>query len=329
MSELQTPQPDYYFDSYNHYGIHESMLKDQHRTKSYMDAMYRNPHLFKNKVVLDVGAGTGILSMFAATAGARKVYAVECSGIAVQAREIIKENHLDHIITVVQGKLEEIDLPEKVDIIVSEWMGYFLLYESMLNSVLDARKKFGNPAGVKLLPDRATIYVTAIEDDDYWGRKVCFWNDLYGLNFSHVQRLSLVEPLVEIVDPKQICTDVATLVSFDLDKIDIPDLSFSQPFTLKFKRNDTVHAIATHFDTTFACHENVVLSTSPYSTPTHWKQTVFYLVEPIRVVKGEELRGTLTCTPNPNNHRDLDIRITIDFKGVQSVYKVTQDYRLR
>ena len=62
---------DYYFDSYSHFGIHEEMLKDEVRTRSYMNAIEQNGHLFKDKVVLDIGCGTGILSMFAARAGAR------------------------------------------------------------------------------------------------------------------------------------------------------------------------------------------------------------------------------------------------------------------
>lgn len=70
---------DYYFDSYAHYGIHEEMLKDEVRTLTYRNAMIHNKHLFKNKVVLDIGCGTGILSMFAAKAGAEHVIGV-CIG---------------------------------------------------------------------------------------------------------------------------------------------------------------------------------------------------------------------------------------------------------
>ena len=136
---------DYYFDSYAHFGIHEEMLKDEVRTRSYMNSIIQNPHLFKGKVVLDVGCGTGILCMFAAKAGARVVIGVDCSSIIDQARDIVKANKLDHVITLIKGKVEEISLPDgidKVDIIISEWMGYFLLYESMLETVLVARDKF-------------------------------------------------------------------------------------------------------------------------------------------------------------------------------------------
>lgn len=67
---------DYYFDSYSHFGIHEEMLKDRVRTLAYMRSIVDNKHLFKDKVVLDVGCGTGILCMFAAKAGAKKVIGV-------------------------------------------------------------------------------------------------------------------------------------------------------------------------------------------------------------------------------------------------------------
>lgn len=124
----------------SHFGIHEEMLKDQVRTLSYRDAIMNNKHLFKDKVVLDVGCGTGILSMFCAKAGAKQVIGVDMSSIIHKAREIVEANGLQDVVTLIQGKMEEIELPVlKVDIIVSEWMGYFLLYESMLDTVLYAR----------------------------------------------------------------------------------------------------------------------------------------------------------------------------------------------
>ncbi|KAF7813912.1 Protein arginine N-methyltransferase 1.1 [Senna tora] len=134
---------DYYFDSYSHFGIHEEMLKDTVRTKTYQNVIYQNKFLIKNKIVLDVGAGTGILSLFCAKAGAEHVYAVECSHMADMAKEIVEANGLSNVITVLKGKIEEIELPvAKVDIIISEWMGYFLLFENMLDTVLYARDKW-------------------------------------------------------------------------------------------------------------------------------------------------------------------------------------------
>ena len=102
---------DYYFGSYSHFYIHEEMLKDQVRTNAYRHAIEGNKEDFKDKIVLDIGAGTGILSIFAARAGAKHVYAVENAEIAFFAREIIKQNGLESKITVLKGKMEELVLP--------------------------------------------------------------------------------------------------------------------------------------------------------------------------------------------------------------------------
>lgn len=76
--------------------------------------------------MLDVGCGTGILSLFAAKAGAKRVIGVDYSNIANIAKQIVKINNFSDVITIIKGKIEEIELPpdiDKVDIIVSEWMG--------------------------------------------------------------------------------------------------------------------------------------------------------------------------------------------------------------
>ena len=123
--------------------------------------------------------------MFAARAGAKHVYAIENAEIAHFAKEIIKRNGFENKITVIKGKVEEITLPvDQVDIIISEWMGYFLLYESMLDCVLFARDKWLNKQTGKMLPDRAQVYVAAIEDADFKNDKINFWKSVYGIDMS-------------------------------------------------------------------------------------------------------------------------------------------------
>lgn len=135
-------EEDPYFYSYSHFGIHEEMIKDSVRTEGYMNAIIQNPALFEGKIVLDVGCGTGILAIFASRAGAEHVFGIDAADVADKAREIVRDNGLSDKITIIKGKVEESELPvEKVDIIISEWMGYFLLYESMADSVLYARDK--------------------------------------------------------------------------------------------------------------------------------------------------------------------------------------------
>merc|ERR1719410_749043 len=95
---------DYYFDSYSHYGIHEEMLKDTVRTTTYQNSILQNKNLFKDKVVLDIGCGTGILCLFAASAGAKKVYGIECAHIVKSARQIVKDNKFENTIEIIKGK---------------------------------------------------------------------------------------------------------------------------------------------------------------------------------------------------------------------------------
>lgn len=71
---------------------------------------------------------------------------------------------LGHVVKVIQGVIETVELPEKVDIIISEWMGYFLLRESMLDSVLVARDKFLKPGGA-LYPSHARLYFAPIRSN--------------------------------------------------------------------------------------------------------------------------------------------------------------------
>ncbi|PWN51502.1 S-adenosyl-L-methionine-dependent methyltransferase [Violaceomyces palustris] len=323
---------DYYADSYAHFGIHEEMLKDEVRTLSYRNAIQNNPHLFKDKIVLDVGCGTGILCMFAAKAGAKKVIGVDMSNIIDQAKVIVETNGFADVITLVKGKLEEVDLglgPDgKVDIIISEWMGYFLLYESMLDTVLMARDKYLAPGGL-MFPDTATMYMSAIEDQEYKDEKIGFWDDVYGFNYSCIKDIALREPLVDTVELRSVVCDPCPIKHLDLLTVTKEDLSFVSDFSLKATRNDYVHAFLGWFDISFeACHKPVRFSTGPHSRYTHWKQTVFYTKEMLTVSSGDVITGKLSCAPNTKNNRDLDIVIDYEVKGSSSdkgqmVYKMS------
>ncbi|KAI5410918.1 hypothetical protein KIW84_056167 [Lathyrus oleraceus] len=164
-----------YFGSYSSFGIHREMLSDKARMDAYGQAILKNPSLLNGAVVMDVGCGTGILSLFAAQAGASRVIAVEASAkMAAVASRVAKDNSLllsknetrvngnqKGVVEVVHGMVEEIDKivelqPHSVDVLLSEWMGYCLLYESMLGSVLYARDRYLKPGGA-ILPDTATI----------------------------------------------------------------------------------------------------------------------------------------------------------------------------
>ncbi|KAH7133678.1 S-adenosyl-L-methionine-dependent methyltransferase [Dactylonectria macrodidyma] len=305
----------HYFKSYDHHGIHEEMLKDEVRTRSYMNAIIQNKHLFKDKVVLDVGCGTAILSMFAAKAGAKHVIGVDMSTIIFKAREIVEANGLSDKITLLQGKMEEVELPfPKVDIIISEWMGYFLLYESMLDTVLYARDTYLEKDGL-IFPDKATIFFAGIEDGEYKDEKIGFWNNVYGFDYTPLKATALSEPLVDTVDLKAVVTDPASVLTLDLYTCTVADLAFSKSFHLDVKRDDFIHALVSWFDIDFtACHKPIRFSTGPHTKYTHWKQTVFYFENVLTVQDREKVQLHLDVRPNAKNRRDLDVRIAYELE---------------
>ncbi|PQE12447.1 histone-arginine methyltransferase CARM1 protein [Rutstroemia sp. NJR-2017a BVV2] len=295
----------------NKTGTKASTKRYEVRTRSYMNAIVQNKHLFKDKIVLDVGCGTSILSMFAVKAGAKHVIGVDMSTIIEKAREIVAVNGMSDKITLLQGKMEEVELPfPKVDIIISEWMGYFLLYESMLDTVLYARDKYLVPNGL-IFPDKATIFMAGIEDGEYKDEKIGFWDNVYGFDYSPLKATALTEPLVDTVEIKAVVTDPTPVLTLDLYTCTTADLAFSSPFTLDCRRNDFVHALIAWFDIDFtACHKPIRFSTGPHTKYTHWKQTVFYLREVLTVEQGEQIKGVLDNKPNDKNKRDLDVKIS-------------------
>lgn len=212
----QAKATDYanYFCSYAQLYHQKQMLADHNRMAAYHTAIMENSTVFKDKVVMDVGAGSGILSTWCAQAGARRVYAIEYTDIANLAQLVIDANGLSDIVTVIQGAVEEVRLPietdglyteekdspqfQVVDIIVSEWMGYFLLRESMLDSLIRARNKFLKPKTGLMFPSHATMYLAPVWDEDTrkvshqeydaamddWARFADTTSSIYGVDLS-------------------------------------------------------------------------------------------------------------------------------------------------
>lgn len=281
--------------------------------------------------MLDIGCGTGILSIFAARAGAKHVYAIENAEIALFAQEIIKRNGLSDKITVIKGKMEEITLPvPQVDIIVSEWMGYFLLYESMLDSVLWARDKYLVKDG-KMLPDKIHMYVAALEDGQYKQSKKDFWNDVYGVNMSCLTPTVMREPLVDVVSSNGIVSSTSKILELDLTKMAPSDVEFTAEYSLKCNYEDRVHGLVSWWDSDFSylSQRQVTLSTSPYSKATHWKQTVFYLSQDIDVKRGDILHGSIANRKSASNFRELDIKISYHIENEKQKKDLVNLYKLR
>ncbi|XP_011648340.1 protein arginine N-methyltransferase 3 isoform X3 [Pogonomyrmex barbatus] len=300
-----------YFNTYNHFAIHHEMLSDKVRTESYRDALLTNSNKFHDSIMLDVGCGTGILSMFAAKSGCRKVISVDQSDVIYHAMDIVRENNLSDIITLKRGRLEDINIGvEKVDAIISEWMGYFLLFEGMLDTVIYARDHYLTPGGV-ILPNRCTISIVGSGDTKRYIDLVDYWSNVYGFKMSCMKGEVLREPSIEICNVDDLITSSIEIQAFDLYKVTTDCINFSSPFTLNVKKTGSLTAIIGYFDIFFDLENPIHFSTGPYTTPTHWKQTVFSLSEPISITEGEVITGTLVCRRHCKDIRGLIVIIHI------------------
>eukprot|EP00128_Syssomonas_multiformis_P004636 Colp12_sorted_trinity150504_noHs@31719 len=322
-------QLDHYFGSYSHYGIHAEMLQDTVRTESYRDAFFKNLSTVKDKVVLDVGCGTGILCLFAAKAGAKKVIGIDNSTVIEQAKQIVKDNGFEDVITLIRGKVEEVEIPvEKVDIIVSEWMGYFLLFESMLDTVIWARDKWLAPGGL-VFPDKAGMYIVAISKAS---ASPSFWDNVYGFDMKAMKKLVQVEANVEVVPADVVISTSYLFKEIDITTTSVPDLAFVQPFHVLVTQDSECEALLVYFDIMFeaGCSEPVYFGTGPQHKYTHWKQTVLYLQTPVMLKKGDSIDGTISVKPNAENHRaiDIDLDYTVKFTDGQQSVTGKQFYHL-
>lgn len=263
--------------------VHELMLKDRPRQEAYHNAILKNKELFKGKTVMDVGAGTGILSAFCAQAGARLVYAVEASNLATKvALDLIEENGLTDIVKVIHSQIEEFVLPataEKVDIIVSEWMGFYLLHEGMLDSVLFARDHFLKPDG-QMFPSECTIFVSPCSVPSLFD----YWQNIDGVNmgrFANKLRLQKsTRPEIAHLNPEDLLHEGIVFHWMNLLDVDAKELD-----EIRFKEVVSTQTAGKHqgfciwFDVRFPGEDSVTLSTSPQAPETHWKQCVVVLPE--------------------------------------------------
>jgi len=316
-SDLTASSADYYFDSYNHYGVHEDILKDTVTTYAYQRAIKQNAHLFKNAVVLDVCSGLGINALFAAQAGARKVIAVESQPelVSLSSRIAEKNGYGKDAIEFVCGCATTLEkLPcgqDSVDIIVSNFLGYFLLYEARLGEVLCARDKWLRPGGL-LFPDRAKMQLALLEDGAYYQHHFEYYKNVWGFDFSAMKTAAHSEPVVNLWEQRQLLTPPACVLDLDLYSCKATDcFQMASNFQLICKREGKAHAMLFWFEVRFdSCHRPIVFGTGPECPPTCWKQTALFLNSPpLKVMANDRVHG-MVATRKPNEKkRSLDIKV--------------------
>lgn len=237
-----------YFSYYASLAEQQNMLQDRVRTGTYFTAILEHRAAFEGAIVMDVGAGSGVLSCFAALAGARRVYAVEASDMADHcARLVASDARLRDVVKVIKGRVEseatrrEIleDLSKGLsksqltdsrvfDVLVSEPMGTMLLNERMIESFLIARDVFLKPRGGAMFPRAARMHCAPYEDAalrDEIENKAAFWTcasskDFYGIDVSVLgdaaRKAVFAQPVVDAFDPAILLAPPATF-EFDFE----------------------------------------------------------------------------------------------------------------
>ena len=225
-----------------------------------------------------------------AGAGATRVHAVEASGMAAVIKQVAEDNSFGDIIQVHHAKVEDITLPgdEKVDVIVSEWMGFYLLHESMLNSVISARDRFLSDDGT-VFPSEARIYASPCSLHTLYKEQINFWDDVYDFNMTAVKNYALkskmIKPEVCLIKECDLLSEPACLKRFNLRWVTEEEVKlFAETTFVGVSRPGAYQGLCLWFECDFDGREwnedgqelgaLITLSTSPMSPATHWKQTV-------------------------------------------------------
>ncbi|XP_076456146.1 protein arginine N-methyltransferase 2-like [Babylonia areolata] len=324
-------EDDEYFGSYGKLKLHHEMLSDQPRTLAYQRAIKDNAAWLKDKVILDVGCGTGILSLMCAKYGQPKqVYAVEASDMADYTQGVVDSNGLSDVISVRHSYVEDLSLETPVDLIISEWMGTLLLFEMMVESVLIARDKFLAPGGT-VWPSSASLFLVPVTADEQYRDYIDCWCHQYGFDLSYLKSLAVSEFLPKPFHSYELQRDTCLAPEATLLQLDLASLQVSQlediicPFQFQVHTSGTMHGFCTWFQVDFCGlgegegEGGVVATTSLNTGPdhelTHWKQNLFLLDEGVRVTAGDLLQGRAQIYRHKDWRRHLRMLLTFTHRG--------------
>ena len=236
-------------------------------------------------MVLDIGAGPGILTLLACQAGARRVYAVEPAAYIEVARESVVANGYADRVELIQAFSTAIDLPEKVDVIVSEIHGTLPFFSGSLTSILDARDRFLKPGGV-LVPMREAVSVAVVTLPAAYRRIVDPWDDSFGLDCAAARQHSLCDwrnwrctPDALLVEPR---------VWSVLDYLDVQSPSAKGRASWTITRAGEGHGLCQWFDCDTA--PGYGFSNSPRSGEQHvFGQAFFPWPDPCQLEVGDRV----------------------------------------
>jgi len=278
------------------------MLADDVRMAAYSRAIERVVR--PGDVVIDLGAGLGILSFLAVKAGAERVYAIEKGDSIDLARAVATHNGLDDRIEFIAANSKDVTVDQLVrpaDVLLSETLGSFAVDENTLAFTIDARDRLLTPEA-RLLPAALRLWLGPVTAPEEHGR-VSFWNDVCGIDYGPaidqiLGRMSLAEFTTE-----QLLAEPLVYAQLDLATID--DSSLEQTLHFDIVRAGTLHGLAGWFEAELC--EGVIIETAPDVPATHWKQALFPFRTPIEVEPGHRLSVVLRAGPKADRSDDTAI----------------------
>jgi protein arginine N-methyltransferase 1 len=251
------------------------MIADEVRIRAYSRALERT--IVPGSIVLDIGAGTGILSLLACKYGAGKVYAVEPSIAIVLAEEHARANGFAGRIEFIQRPSTQIDLPQRADVIVSDLRGVLPLFEHNVPSLVDARRRLLARGG-KLIPSRDRLWAAVVEAPQVYDDFIQPWQKL-DLELNLDAARDMVKNLWkrERVSPDGILTSALQWGALDYMTVESPDLSAELDFDVQ--RAGTAHGFVAWFDCELA--DGVGFSTAPHEPRSVYGSAFFPFTTPV------------------------------------------------
>ncbi len=252
-----------------------------------MDAYYRaiQTAVKPGSVVLDIGAGTGILSLLACQFGARKVYAVEPSPALAVAKMLAKANGYADRIEFFQGLSSELEIPEKVDVIVSDLRGCLPLYQHHIPALVDARTRLLSQEGI-LIPQRDTMKLAPIHNSElYLGYQEAFGKTNFGLDLSPMNPFIFNTWQKVRLKPEHLLLEPKTWATLDYRSI----TETNARATLSWTVNDPgeAHGVALWFDA--ALFGDSGFSNNPHAEKAIYGQAFFPFLQPLHLQTSDVL----------------------------------------
>lgn len=263
---------------------HRAMIFDDQRNDIYASAIRREVN--NESVVLDLGSGLGIHGLIAARSGAKKVYMVDPSPVLEISKKIAAHNNLLPRLTFISGRIEDIDLPESIDLIVSVMAGNFLLSENLLPALFHARDKYLKPGGT-LIPHLGKMFIAPVEAEFLYNHHVGSWaSNISGIDYNVVKNYAVNDLYHDQFDTAALIFLADPQILLELDFRTAVSASCKQEITFETQQKGVCHGWMGWFDLNIG---QETLSTAPGATNTHWNQVFLPLQTPINLEKGCDL----------------------------------------